>query len=173
MSYWQGTRCNFQSLTLQRTCQCSHPKLLWENHCEQPADCPIQCRFGGVAQGTCLNLDRLCLFIDYISRNAPGQRFDLTFLRDPDNSAWKSWGCVIKFYCKAQHLSCSLSWTIIVILTHFVLQHCGRRWAKSVQVLVHNLWGSDLAFTLSVKQRCRSHFSPYLSTNLGKFICHP
>lgn len=148
MSYWQGTQCNFQSLILQRTCQYSPPKLLCENHCKQLADCPIQCR--GVRQGTCLSPDRLCLFIDYISRNAPGQKFELTFLWDLDNSARENLGCVIKFYCKAQHLSCSLSWLIIVILTYFVLQHSGRRWAKSVQVLVHSLWLSDPVSTLSV-----------------------
>lgn len=150
MSYWQGIQCNFQSLILQRTYQYSPPKLLCENHCKQLADCPIQCRLGGVLLGTCLSPDRLRLFIDYISRNAPAQRFELTFLWDPDNSARESLGCVIKFYCKAQHLSCSLSWPIIVILTHFVLQHSSRRWAKSVQVLVHSLWVSDPVFTLSV-----------------------
>lgn len=69
--------------------------------------------------------DRLHLFIDYISRDEPAQRFELTFLWDPDNSARESLGCVIKVYCKAQHLSCSLSGAIIVILTHFALQHSG------------------------------------------------
>lgn len=107
MAYWQGTQCNFQSLYCRGQISAVNLNCSEEN-CGKLAESPIQCRLRGDLQDICLSPDRLHLFIDYISRDAPAQRFELTFLWDPDNSAWESLGCVIKVYCKAQHLLLSV-----------------------------------------------------------------